>query len=83
MASKNLRELRMSTAMSSLTLNKTRSTLAPSLSESVTRVKKVGQVTKTHINEPNFQHHLLKYYVKLLHNFYNIFVGVIFSASSF
>ena len=41
MASKNLRELRMSTAMSSLTVNRTRSTLAPSLSESATRVKKV------------------------------------------
>jgi len=40
MASKNLRELRMSTAMSSLTLNRTRSTLAPSLSENASRVKK-------------------------------------------
>ena len=45
MASKNLRELRMSTAMSSLTLNRTRSTLAPSLSEN-TRVKKVCQMTR-------------------------------------
>ena len=54
MASKNLRELRMSTAMSSLTLNRTRSTLAPSLSESATRVKKVRQITRIHINEPNF-----------------------------
>merc|ERR1711935_574506 len=49
MASKNLRELRMSTAMSSLTLNRTRSTLAPSLSESTTRVKK--DLDKTDIDK--------------------------------
>ena len=54
MASKNLRELRMSTAMSSLTLNRTRSTLAPSLSENASRVKKVRKIARIHINEPNF-----------------------------
>ena len=51
MASKNLRELKMSTAMSSLTLNRTRSTLAPSLSENATRVKKVRKIATFHIGK--------------------------------
>ena len=43
-SNKSLRELRMSSAMSSLTINRTRSTLAPSLSTIDTRrMKKVSK----------------------------------------